>query len=218
MSFKLSIGKMGIAGNDMYGNEAILFFKHPDPITNKFLYNWLRYNDVSKYASGQIGKGSLNKTSIYKIQIPIPPLNIQNKIVQQIELLQSESSHYDTYAKSLEKELDSINEIIQNMTKDKADFNDNWNKICTKYNLDTISDDETQDINKFIKCQTKFLYKIIPELAKTSELDDSDIISDMSDTEDNIMEDNELDEAIIDEENEKLNERISQSTKVIRTK
>ena len=38
MSFKLSIGKMGIAGKDMYCNEAIMFFKHDNDITNKYRY------------------------------------------------------------------------------------------------------------------------------------------------------------------------------------
>lgn len=82
MSFKLSIGKMGIAGKEMYCNEAIMFFKHDNDITNRYLYYYLLLNDLSKYASGQIGAGSLNKTSLYNILIPKLPLEHQNEIVK----------------------------------------------------------------------------------------------------------------------------------------
>jgi len=117
MSFKLSIGKMGIAGCNMYSNEAIMFFKHENNITNMYLYYWLSYNDISKYASGQIGIGSLNKTSLYNIQIPVPSLEIQEEIINKINKLNEQSSHYDTYAKVIQTELDNITETIQNMTK-----------------------------------------------------------------------------------------------------
>jgi len=198
-------------------------------VNAKYLYNYINAN-IAIFENLYEGNGRkhLNINAFKNLQIPIPPLNIQNQIITQIEFLQSESSHYETYAKCLEKELDSISEIIQNMIKDKADFNDNWNNICTKYNLDTISDDETQDIDKFIKCQTKFLYKIIPKLANMDNLDDSNMSeNELLDTEDKIMVGtsyenkdimDEENEDIIDEENEKLNERIGQSTKVIRTK
>jgi len=116
VSFKLSFGKLGIAGKDMYCNEAIMFFKHDNNITNKYLYNWFSYNDISKYASGQIGGGNLNKTSLFNIQIPIPSLDLQEEIIKKIQALEQESSHYNEYSKMLEKELSNITEIINNMT------------------------------------------------------------------------------------------------------
>ena len=82
MSFKLSIGKMGIAGKDMYCNEAIMFFKHDNDITNKYLYYYLSLNNLSKYASGQIGIGSLNKTSLYNITLPNLSIDHQEDIVK----------------------------------------------------------------------------------------------------------------------------------------
>ena len=119
MSFKLSIGKMGIAGKTMYCNEAIVFFKHENDTTNKYLYNWLKYNDVSCYASGQIGIGSLNKTSLGEIPIPIPSLEVQADIVKQINEINNKTSHFEVYAQCLQTQLDKITEIIQNMTTAK---------------------------------------------------------------------------------------------------
>jgi restriction endonuclease S subunit len=116
LSFKLSIGKIGIAGKDMYCNEAIAFFKHDNIITNKYLYNWFLYNDISKYASGQIGVGSLNKTSLYNIKIVLPSLEIQEEIINKIEKLNEHNSHYESYSNMLKTEIDNIMEIINNMT------------------------------------------------------------------------------------------------------
>jgi len=116
LSFKLSIGKMGIAGCDMYCNEAIAFFKHDNKIINKYLYYWFLYNDISKYASGQIGIGSLNKTSLFNIKIPLPSLDIQQEIINKIEKLNESNSHYESYSNILKVEINNIMEIINNMT------------------------------------------------------------------------------------------------------
>lgn len=80
-----------------------------------YLYNWLKYNDVSHYASGQIGIGSLNKTSLGNIQIPIPSLETQQEIVNKINKINDETSHYAIYAKCLKQELENINETIKGM-------------------------------------------------------------------------------------------------------
>jgi type I restriction enzyme S subunit len=92
MSFKLSIGKMAIAGTEMYCNEAIMFFKHENEITNKYLYYWLllNNNEIKKLSSGQIGIGSLNKTSLANIKIPNIPLNHQTEIVTFLKSITAE--------------------------------------------------------------------------------------------------------------------------------
>lgn len=115
-SFKLSIGKTGIADKDMYCNEAIMFFKHENPFTNMYLYYWLTYTNIDKYASGQIGKGSLNKSSLNKIKIPVPSLEKQQEIVNKIEEINAETSHYTKYAELLTTELNSVIETIQRLT------------------------------------------------------------------------------------------------------
>ena len=142
MSFKLSIGKMGTAGKDMYCNEAIMFFKHNEEITNKYLYCWLQYNNLYKYASGQIGSGSLNKTSLSNIQVQLPSLEKQQEIVNIIENTESSESHYNKYSKILKEELDNIMEIVSNMcilsNNNNLEFDENI------INNNSINDNESE--------------------------------------------------------------------------
>ena len=80
VSFKLSIGKTGIAGSDMFCNEAIIFFKHDDNITNKYLYYFFSLTNFSQgNVNGDIGNGSLNKKILYDTLIPNIPLPTNKK-------------------------------------------------------------------------------------------------------------------------------------------
>ncbi len=45
-----TMGLVGIAGNDMYCNQAIMFFKHKNDTTNNYLGHSLRYMNVKQYA------------------------------------------------------------------------------------------------------------------------------------------------------------------------
>ena len=88
-SFKLSIGKTAIVGNPLYTNEAIagILSKNNDILNNKYLYYYLTIKDFSNIASGIFGKGSLNKESLKSIKIPIPSLEKQEKIVDFLDKL-----------------------------------------------------------------------------------------------------------------------------------
>ncbi|ULY68545.1 restriction endonuclease [Chlorella virus XW01] len=85
-SFKLTIGKMGIAGSDMYCNEAIAFFTNLKNISDKYLIYILKCTNFEKQKhlfNSQIGK-SLNKTTLGKVKIPILPQDLQNSIVKNV--------------------------------------------------------------------------------------------------------------------------------------
>ena len=86
-SFKLSIGKTAIVGEPLYTNEAIagITSKNRDMLSNKYLYYYLTVNDFSKLGSGILGNGSLNKKSLALIDIPIPPIDRQNEIIEYCE-------------------------------------------------------------------------------------------------------------------------------------
>jgi len=85
LSFKLSIGKVAIAGCDLYTNEAIAGINGKDSnlISNMYIAYYLKTSDISEGSFGMIGGGSLNKDSLSKIQIPIPSLEIQQQIISQ---------------------------------------------------------------------------------------------------------------------------------------
>jgi restriction endonuclease S subunit len=158
MSFKLSIGKMAIAGTEMYCNEAIMFFKHENNITNKYLYYWLLLNNkkIEKFANGGIGKGGLNKTTLANIIIPIPSLELQQHIINEIQKTESESFHYNIYENNLKKELEIINETIKNLTEncimDNELIIDNEinNEIDIDNEFDNDSDNERQENHSLI--------------------------------------------------------------------
>jgi restriction endonuclease S subunit/type I restriction-modification system DNA methylase subunit len=87
MSFKLSIGKMAIAGCDLYTNEAIVAINANKQVLQKYVYHYLSLKQTFN-TSGSIGVGNLNKDSIRKIKIPVPPLEVQAKIVKHLNELQ----------------------------------------------------------------------------------------------------------------------------------
>jgi type I restriction-modification system DNA methylase subunit/restriction endonuclease S subunit len=83
-AFKLSIGKIGIAGVPLYTNEEIAGINtNNDTIINKYLYYYLYYTDFKHLASGLIGTcGSLNKKILEELKIPIPSLEVQKEIIE----------------------------------------------------------------------------------------------------------------------------------------
>lgn len=109
MSFKLTVGKCGIAATDLYTNEAIMAFntKESFNINSSFLYYYLQcYHWVG---SNKAVMGiTLNKATISKQYISIPPLSTQlaivselDKINELIRLKKDQLKDFDNLAQSL---------------------------------------------------------------------------------------------------------------------
>lgn len=87
LSFKLSIGKVGISQIPIYTNEAIaaLPIKDSAEIDAEFLYWTLRTinltGEVDRAAMGQ----TLNKSKLARLRIPIPSLLEQRRIVKALD-------------------------------------------------------------------------------------------------------------------------------------
>lgn len=114
LSFKLSIGKTAIAGKDLYTNEAIagLIPKNKNEILDNFLF-WifesqlLNLNNIRD--NNAFGK-SLNSNILKnEIQIPLPPLEIQQQIVRECEKVEGQ---YNTIRMSIEKYQELIKAIL----------------------------------------------------------------------------------------------------------
>lgn len=88
-SFKLSIGKIAITGKPLYTNEAIagLIIQNKNKLIMKYLYYSLFFIKSEQLLKGCIGNGSLNKSSLGKLKIPIITFEKQNKIVDFLDKL-----------------------------------------------------------------------------------------------------------------------------------
>lgn len=113
LSFKLTIGKTAIAGKDLYTNEAIasLIPKNKEKLLDKYLFYLFNTNilDSSTVGSKAFGK-SLNSYYLKNnIQIPIPPIDIQKKIIKDCEEVDKE---YNKLRISVEDYKNQIEEIF----------------------------------------------------------------------------------------------------------
>ena len=82
LSFKLSIGKVGIIDVPMFTNEAIatLPIRASNMITPEFLYWALRSVELTRDTDDAVMGKTLNKEKLARIQVPVPPLEDQRRI------------------------------------------------------------------------------------------------------------------------------------------
>ena len=87
MSFKLSIGKTAITKGPMYSNEAIMAFlpNGKYEVDNDFLYHLFSNKDWSEGSNKAVKGITLNKASLLKVKILLPPLTIQKQIAKTMD-------------------------------------------------------------------------------------------------------------------------------------
>jgi len=124
MSFKLSIGKMAFAGRDLYTNEAIaaLHILNPNELDNRYLYYALKTRTLDQDADEAVKGKTLNKAKLKLLEIPLPPLPEQQRIVARIE----------GFAKR-------ANEALERLNKIAAEFD----LLCRAILFDTTDGDPT---------------------------------------------------------------------------
>jgi type I restriction-modification system DNA methylase subunit len=130
LSFKLSIGKLGIAGVEMYCNEAIVYLNSKLPnVSNMYLYYIFEGLDIEQYGRGTIGShGSLNKEILTKLKIPIP--KSKQKITEWVNKI---SKPYDKKNKNKElimKLEEQIKNKIKKIIEDEDCEEVELGKIC----------------------------------------------------------------------------------------
>ena len=128
MSFKLTVGKCGIAAKDLYTNEAIMAFntKEGYDINSSFLYYYLQcYN--WKGSNKAVMGITLNKATISKHHINIPPKSTQLAIVS---------------------ELDKINELIRLKKEQLKDYDNLAQSIFYEMFGDPVENDKGWEVKK----------------------------------------------------------------------
>lgn len=80
-SFKLTIGKMSIIDMDAVHNEAIASFATTSPVFTEYLFKALEAIDPTARTNSAVMGKTLNSSSLSLLEIPLPPLPEQERIV-----------------------------------------------------------------------------------------------------------------------------------------
>jgi len=135
-SFKLSVGKVGIASKDLYTNEAIASLEIIDEkkTYQPFLYHALKTLNFDGAGDRAVKGITLNKAKLNNLQIPLPPLPEQKRIADMLDKA-------DALRKKNKELLDAYDELL------KATFLDMFGDPVTnpkgwgeKYFKDVITD------------------------------------------------------------------------------
>lgn len=119
LSFKLSIGKVSIAGMPLYTNEAIaaLIIKDPDVLDSRYLMWTLKSMDLSTGSNRAAMGATLNKAKLNEIRVPVPSLEEQKRKAQ-IKDIQSLIEQKRKHQQTLFEELKSA--TFREMFLDKS--------------------------------------------------------------------------------------------------
>lgn len=105
LSFKLSIGKVAIAGCDLYTNEAIAaLVPRDDRILPEYLYHLLPVIDLRNYMQPTSKGKTLNKRILEKIRIPVPAPSQQAAFIERMSALETQAIELREKASELDRE------------------------------------------------------------------------------------------------------------------
>ena len=136
MSFKLTLGKTAFADCDLYTNEAIasLPIKNENVIDKYFLKYSINVIDLEKEVDNAVKGKTLNKEKIKNLDIPLPPLEEQKRIVVNLDNL------FDKIDKAIDLHQKNIDEADIFMA---SVLNDVFGELEEKY--------EKKQLNEIIK-------------------------------------------------------------------
>ena len=125
VSFKLTLGKMAFAGDDLYTNEAIMSLGKRDDLSLKFLYYYFSSLDWGKIAGGseKVKGKTLNKKSLSEIPIAYIPLAEQQRIVSRLD---SAFAHIDELKANAEKQVNEARALFQKALSKAMEPKEGW--------------------------------------------------------------------------------------------
>ncbi|MDD5584331.1 MAG: restriction endonuclease subunit S, partial [Candidatus Omnitrophica bacterium] len=118
-SFKLTIGKVAIAKKKLYTNEAIAGIVPQKDIPNdrrvlsKYLYYLMPRLNYASYGQRAAKGKTLNKDILKTLEIPLPSLRSQERIVKELDKKEAEKERYlQAVARLTEGQNKKINKLI----------------------------------------------------------------------------------------------------------
>jgi type I restriction-modification system DNA methylase subunit/restriction endonuclease S subunit len=165
-----NVGVCGICDYDAYMSGNICSIKNiKNNVLKKYLMYYLVFNKPKATGNAQ---PNISRTVMNNFNIPIPSIADQEKIIGEIEKVESEQSSYANYAKILQEQIDNMNTTIKNIcnikkvddNKDNSD-DEKLNDSSDDEKLNDSSDDEKSDtvVNKKIKKLKKVVKKKVEE-------------------------------------------------------
>ena len=108
MSFKLSLGKVAIAGADIYTNEAIMAFldKKIYDVDIHFMYHYFQAIDWTIGTNKAVKGITLNKKVLSEKVIELPSIAVQHKIAERMDTL-------NTVMENLQRQLCLLDELVK---------------------------------------------------------------------------------------------------------
>lgn len=180
MSFKLSIGKRAITEKDLYTNEAISAFhiKNGNILETNYLYYALGFIDLIKDTDRAVMGKTLNKSKLNQMKIPVPSMEIQEKIVKVLDQAQTIIDKRNEQIEALDQLIESIFYIMfGDPVKNEKDWEVKELEEVLLNNVSNIKKDFKDDIsyidigsinnnNNSIETYNNFKIKNAPSRAK----------------------------------------------------
>lgn len=137
MSFKLTIGRMGFAGQDIYPNEAIVSITpNSASAINVFLYYLLGFQNLTADSGRAVEGETLNLKSLLAIPISLPPLVEQKRIVDlvssvdiNIQALSSSSSEIRMTTDALNSARRLRSALLSDLLSGNREIPDSYDKF-----------------------------------------------------------------------------------------
>ena len=106
LSFKLTVGKVAIAGCDLFTNEAIAgLVPKDDRILPEYLYHLMPAIDLRSHMQPAAKGRTLNKGILESIRIPVPSRDQQAKFVERMDELEAGAINMRERASVLDQEI-----------------------------------------------------------------------------------------------------------------
>ena len=132
MSFKLTLGRTAFANCDLYTNEAIasLPIKDESILDKYFLKYAIGVIDLEKEVDNAVKGKTLNKEKIRNLDIPLPPLEEQKRIVSKLDIL---FEKIDKAISLHQKNIDEVNVFMTSVS------NEVFGELEEKYEKQSIN-------------------------------------------------------------------------------
>ena len=138
-----------VQGKSAINCHLMIFLNKSKNMIMKWLYYYLKSNRhyAMKKAKYNSGLGSIIKNDIIELQIKLPSLKDQDKIIKEVEKIEKEQTTYKQYGDMLQGLIDNMQVIITNITKNKKSSKEkNLKKKLSKKNIDLDYDSESNSI------------------------------------------------------------------------